>query len=313
MAEAALKQPEGIDTAEVEAIAGGPIDKPADKTESTVDPKVRAPKPEKVKDEQPKTVPHEALHAERVARQAAEKRLKDFEKEQSERNTRLEERLARLYEAREAPQQPKVPDLARNPLEFVRQQDTRLQSLETKLTERDKVEEHTRAQAAEFNKVWGSYGAAVKTFRAEQPDNDAAVSWLADFRRNQLRALEMEPNEIEQDIAALERQIVFQAHAAGKDPAKTLYQWAVATGWKPEMAQRPNGAQKPVSEIDRLTAAQEASETLSKGGSASATAGRMTIETLYRMSDTELNAFILKMNSKDPEGFEKLSRRLHGG
>ena len=47
MAEAALKQPEGIDTAEVEAIAGGPIDKPADKTESTVDPKVRAPKPEK--------------------------------------------------------------------------------------------------------------------------------------------------------------------------------------------------------------------------------------------------------------------------
>lgn len=311
MVETALKQEPGVEISEVDAIAGGPVEKAPAKTDSsTVDPKARAPKPEK-KPDQPTTVPHEAFHEERTKRQAAERRAKELEKASEERSAKLEERLNRLYEAREAAQQPKPPDLAKNPLEFVRGQDTRLQTLEERIAARDKAEAEQRAQATEFQKVWGSYGASVKAFRAEQPDNDAAVTWLADFRRNQLRALEMEPDQIEQDIAALERQIVFQAVQAGKDPARTLYNWAVATGWKPEMGQK-QGKPQP-SEIDRLQAAQDASETLSKGGSATATSGRITIQTLYSMSEDELNAFIRRMNSKDPEGFEKFKRKLEGG
>lgn len=314
MAEAALKQEPGLEPEEVEDIAAGKSEEPKAPKEAK-EPAEKAEKPDKGKEkpEPQKTVPHEAFHEERKARQALERTLKEREKAWEEKESRLNARLDQIFAAREQPQ-PKAPDLTRDPIGYVRSLEQRVAAQEQETlaqrTEREKAENQYR----EDQRVWGVYGQSVNAFRKVQPDNDAAVGWLADVRRNQLRAFGMNPGDIERTIQAEERQAVFSAYQRGDDPAEMLYKWAVATGWKPEMAQKPNGnGQAQESAIDRLKAAQDASETLGKGGSATATTGRITLETLFRMSENELQAFISKMNAKDPDGYEKFKRKLEGG
>lgn len=321
MAEAALKQPEGIEQSEVEAIAGGPVEKPAPRgDESTVDPKQRAEKPEKkAKAEEPKTVPHEAFHEERTKRQQAEKRFREFEKEQAERNARLEARLEMLQTVFQPQQPPKAPELAKDPLGYVRTLEQRVAAQEQETAAQKQAREKAETQQQEEGNLWSNYRAAGREFTQTNPDFMDAYNHLLNSRVEELRIFnDGDENAIRSQLKADEFALAQMAFQSGKNPAEIIYKWAKQRGYQP--GQKPqgqangNGAPQPQpSAIDRLRDAQDASETLSKGGSPSADSGRITLDSLYRMSDGELNAFIRKMNSKDPEGYEKLKRRLEGG
>lgn len=313
MAEAALQQ-EGIDPAEVEAIAGGPVEKPAPKgDESTVEPKARAPRQEKAKDEAPKTVPHEAFHEERSKRQQTEREFKAFKKEQEEKEARLQQRLDMLFQAREQPQ-PKGPDLAKNPLQYIQTLEQRVAAQEQETAQQRQAREQQEKQQQEEGNLWTNYRTAGREYTKAVQDFPVAYDFLLQSRVQELQMMGFDEDTIRRTIKSDEFNIAQNAFQAGNDPADMIYRWAKARGYQPGQKPNGNGAPKPQpSEIDRLKGAQDASETLSKGGSPTATSGRVTLETLYRMSDSELSAFIQKMNAKDPEGYEKLKRRLEGG
>lgn len=313
MAEAALKEnPAGVDISEAEELAGIKANAPKDEPK----PDARPEKTGKAKADEPKLVPHESLHEERTKRQAVERELKAYRKEQEERTTRLDERLRILTEAMQPKEQQRTPDLSKDPLGYVRSLEARVAAQEQETASQRKARETAEAAQQQEGNLWSNYRASGREYTKATPDFPDAYAFLLQSRAQELEIMGFDPAAIQRQLKSDEFNLAQHAFQTGNDPADILYRWAKQRGYAGKPAQTPNGqanGKAQPSEIDRLRAAQDASETLSKGGSASADGGKITLETIDRMSEDEYRDFVARMTSKDPAGFDKLLARLEGG
>jgi hypothetical protein len=291
-----------VDISEADELAGIVEAEKAAKPEKADKPARDAKQPDKAKDE---TVPHQALHEEREKRKAIEREAREYRKAQEERNTRLDERLKVLSEAMTPKPQPIDPRT--NPGGYAQQIAERQAALERKVTGYEQQEQNRQRQEVEDQRLWNSYRAAGKEYTETVPDFMDAYNYLLTSRAAELEAMGFDQQTIASQIYQDERNLALNAQQTGANPADVAYKWAKARGFSGPKPQ--NGG----SQLDRLKNAKDASETLSKTGGSAGGSGRISLETLDRMSPDEFQAFVARQNSKDPGGFDKLMARLEGG
>ena len=287
---------------------------------------------EPAKDAQPeppeksRTVPHQAFHEERENRKAAERELAKERREYAEKLARLDERLAILNQAFQ-PQPQARPDPKKDIFGYAEMQEQRLNRLERQDQERTQADQQAQTRQQQEQRLWAGARQSAARFRQSQPDFDAAYQFALNSRYAELQVFGHDEASIADQIKQDELAIVTMAAEGGYDPAETIYRWAQGRGYTPKQAQPAAGqaqaatdAQEPAKgkgngaeQIQRLTDAQEASQTLSGGGGGPAGNGKLSLEAIDRMSNDEFKALTQKMNRYDPEGMDKLMMRLEGG
>lgn len=254
-----------------------------------------------------KFVPHQALHAERERRKAAEATARSLE----EKFARADERLALLNEIiaesnRGGEPAPKKPaddqpiDPASDIFGAFQQAMRKIESLEKKLTDgerRTEVQNATRTLAK-------TYENDAATFMREQPAFGEAYSFLMNGMHRELEVMgiadEGERNAI---IAQREQDMVSGIIAKKGSPAKTLYNLAVARGFKATAAEKQN-VDEAAKRIESLQNGQKASFSLTGAGGASGEG--LTAHALASMPIDEFGDVIRKLSPAE-------YRRLLGG
>ena len=180
----------------------------------------------KAKEGGSRTVPHEAMQAERVQRQALERQLAEEKRQNAERNARLEERLAILGEALQPTGTPAKPDPTKDFPGYIRNLESRVQTFEQTETDRRKqADEGAKRQQAE-QAVWNRYQESWRHRKGEFPDQDDAGKYLYASRVAELQAMGYDPASVAQQIRNDEFSIAYDAIQRGTDPAEMIYNWA---------------------------------------------------------------------------------------
>lgn len=240
--------------------------------QASAEPSEQAEKPEEKK-EQPrqKLVPHEALHEERMRRQALARQFA----EEREARIRLEERFQILT------QQPEnVPNVEEDPVGYFQheqeQKDARLQRIERELYERQQSEQYQRYQSHVLN----TYKNSVTEAETSHPDFKDAYNFLINSRVKELEAAGYPHAQAVELTHNDEFNIVANAVQNGQNPAVIAYQVAQARGYTPK-SKAPTGADK----LDKIEKGQNENKSLSgaRGGSV----GDASIDSLLGMSDDD--------------------------
>ncbi len=279
------------------------------------------PEPPAATDQQPKTVPQEALHAERERRKRAEKELNELKAKAAADIARGEGRLRLLTEVASAatahpePAAVPIPDPQVDPLGYVQQTTANLQSQIAQLTERVKKSEGLEQQIAQATlqqtqmqelSVWGQGQEAE--FAAENPDYGNAIGFLRSQRVKQLEAMGYtNPAEINfiigNDVTAMAQ----RARQTGQNFGEMLYRQAQVVGYQKGAAGTPAPAAPaavqaptptpPIPDVAaRVAAAQRGAEMAGGlGGAGSAPRGELTPQALASMSDAEFASMYAKL------------------
>lgn len=256
-----------------------------------------------------KTVSHQALHEERENRKKAEARAQQAEareKAAAERFARLDERLEILNRLNQpAPAAaPTMPNPEEDVFGAVRYMGDQLADFQKQQKANAERAEAEGRQQQQHQQLVSAYQADAARARATMPDFDDAYRFLIQSRERELMAIPgMGPDRVRHAIINDELAIASQALQAGASPAETIYQIAQARGYTKQAPQGRNGAGNDANaEIQRLNNAKAATDSLSRGGGAPNN-GKLSLESLDRMSDKEFAAF-LKKNGDD--GLRKL-------
>ena len=307
---------EGIDISEAEELAGIKA-----KDSGKEMPEVEEAKPDKPeakgkehdKEKQEADGRLKDLLEEREKRKTAEREHRQFKKEQEERNTRLDERLRLLTEARERQEASRqtLPDPQRDPVAFNRYLYEEQRKTREYIANQAKQGETERAAKAAEDQVWGTYQTSALEYAKENPDFADAYNYLLNSRASELMAMGYTPGEIQRIVRDDEFAIAQQAIGRGQNPAEIIFKWATdGRGFKPgNGAEKANGAEQ----VKKIGDAKLASQSLSKAGGSAGGSGKITLESLDRMTPDEFNDLYRRFTQKDPEGFDKLIRRLEVG
>lgn len=211
-------------------------------------------------------VPHQAMHAERLRRQEAERRLKE-----------IEERLKADEKPKEEEQ---IPDPVVDPEKWAAyQRETTGRSQQEIQRLRQEIEQE-RYQRQVFNAVT----MGEQRVKAEKPDYDTAISHLMEARKRELAYFTDDQdainNQIRQDLwgvstAAIEK---------GLNPAEVLYNIAHQRGYQPPEAD--TGTPDAASRVTAAAKAQEATASLSQA-SGGPQSGRLTADQLAAMPEKD--------------------------
>jgi len=242
--------------------------------------------PEPVKEEveaqeEPKTVPLAALLDER-------KEWKDRYAELEQKLSKGNERVEKLYEALNKPEQPQVPEFETDPLGNLRHtNDSVSKELHEMKSWREQLEvnQKQQAQIAEFT---GKVTAAEQKFAESNPDYWEAAQHVVNMQRETLELLGVPKEHIN---AALNRHLAgFAATAlqSGKDPAQVTYELAKKSGFKKSQGQN----------MDTLKKGVEASRSVPSGRNTETT---LSIEGLAKLSDEDFDKLV-----DDPKAWSKL-------
>lgn len=194
--------------------------------------------------QQPRMVPHQALHEERQLRKAAD----DARKAAEERARLLEERTNLLLQrmgqpqsqqpTQQQPHQPQLPPVEQDPvghlLGRIQQQDALMRELAQAM-----VGSQERQQQAEGAQVLRARASALeREFAAANPDYYEAVEHLVEAARGDL-VLQgwTDPVEIQQALAAQTEALVRRAQQLGRNPAELAYELAQRRGYAKRQAQ----------------------------------------------------------------------------
>lgn len=273
-----------------------------------------------------------AVAAERNRRKAAEKRATDVERQNAEYRARTEERLRIMQEGWTRPQPAEdpnaAPDIDVDPLGFIRHVGEQVGQLrQMTAQERQQHEQHAQVQQA-WNTVEQTYRADAQNFAQENPDFGEAYNFFSQSLARELgRHPKLRGNPQALAAAMRQQELAFAdaALAAGESPAEYIFGLAADRGWTkkapdpaPDPAPKPDGqaaaagkggpvlGKQPTAaeQIDRLTAAKEASTSLSSAGG-SAGGNKITWADIDRMTDKQFQEFIRRKNAKDPHGYDK--------
>lgn len=281
-----------------------------------------------------KMVDKRALDEERSRRKKAEREAQELRERQAaelaKANTRFE-MLAEAVKAQQPPPapEPEIPAFEADPRGFLEGNFNRFgRGLEAVMKRLEAVETNSRglsesAQRAqqEANALaelesWGQQQEAE--FARETPDYKEAVTYLAQAREKELRALGIEnPMEIRNAIAHDVRQLAVRAKQMGRQFGETLYRIAEAKGYRREATQdRPPTTnemaltlrdQVPTSPAERLLRGQDMATTL--GSTGGAPAGEPAAQAIANMTDEEFARLYNEVKKKGGAAM----RNLFGG
>lgn len=280
-------------------------------------------------------VPHQAFHAERESRKAAQAEAAKLREE----SARVQERLSVLTEIIQGQetlvrQQHKQPDPAPEPEKEI-DPETDVFAAVKQMQARDK----SRAeQVAEIERVANQridamqqearYRQDALQFALKQPDFPEAYRYFNERRREELKLLGFnDESKIDQHIMAEERALMTQGFRTGGGPAQMIYSLARNRGYQPKAAEpaptaqvapAPTPAPPPApaapmapqvspdaaQAVLRVQNGQQASTSLTGAGG---TGGEgMTVQQLADMSEEDFQQFATKI------GVKKLDRLLGG-
>ena len=196
-----------------------------------------------------RTVPHAALHEERERRKEPERALK----EANAKFSMLEGRLEELRRAAE----PKPADTPADPIRTIEELAAWKKQTEETLSQQQQQEQGFR----QFNEA---VEAGIEEFRAENPDYDSAIEFLAAARDDQLKTI---GHTAPESMAIMKREanaIFAKALQDGVNPGSRVYALAKKLGYKPEPegGTKPNGADA-AQRLRTIKAGQGAARSLS--------------------------------------------------
>jgi hypothetical protein len=195
-----------------------------------------------------KTVPLAALHEERMRRKEAERQFREFQRQQQERDTLLNQRLEALNQ-RFNPQQ-EVPSLDQDPLmRFDQKIDTTQQTVQ-QLIQYVAQSEQQKQQQQNLARIQSSVNAQEQEFVKVNPDYEAAVDFFKQRKAAEYIALGMSREQATQKIAQDSWNIAMQAAQYGESAPEKIYELAQAFGYVPpakklSMAEQGMRASKP--------------------------------------------------------------------
>jgi hypothetical protein len=235
-------------------------------------------RPEKVK-----TVPHQALHAERTKRQEIERQLAA----EREARARLDERVRLINEAiakQNTPEPAKIPTPEEDPIGALKYTQEQL----AQIAERERASEQQRAQEAELSRLDNAYRTDWASHIANQPDAVDAYNHFTTVldKHFELRGV-ADPAMRQQLVMNEEREIAAAAFRSGKSPAQIIYEQAKFYGYSPKVA-APTAQEgnRAVEQIERKQKAMPAARSMSAAGSSAGDA-ELTPQALISMSDDE--------------------------
>ena len=276
-----------------------------------------------------------ALDAERNRRKQVEREREKERREAAERFARLDERLNILQEARKPKgDEPEIdlgPDLTGENPDYIgwiswRQNKDREEArerLRTKAAEEERNRSQTQEsrQRDDFTRDLALANQEWDAAATENPELPQILEGVRESYGRELYAhgwrgqqLMQKLNEMEASyaVSAYRNQIPIEQYIMNIAQARNVQLKASVQQQQPEAA-RPNGHDKSAEdEVKRLTAAKDASVSLSQGGG-TAGGGKITLEALDRMTKDEFDAFAAKVNKDDPHGMDKLTKRLTFG
>lgn len=306
-----------------------------DEGKSKADPKAKPDGKAKKPPGERTTVPHEALHAEREEHKKTRAALQ----EQQIRQARLEERIAAINDAmaRQAQQKPavaeeaeKIPAVNEDPLAAIawtQQQLLAERAARTKAENaRAEAEQQHGAQTAEqqaASREWGTAFRDVSGYweqkAAENPQLTEAYNALRQSTASELVAHGWRgQQEIVQELNRIEAAHILNCWRSGEPIDKLVIDLATARGWKPKAAEAevedepevPNGKAN-ADTLKRLARAQGASDTLSGMGGGSE-GNKISLETLDRMSDKEMQALVKQLERTGEGGMDRALAKMMG-
>ena len=176
-------------------------------------PAPEAPKPAAPAEKPSRMVPHQALHEERMRRQAIEQRLRELE-------------------AKAAPQTPpdQPPDENSDPLAAIAWLKNQLHQ-----------QTEAQRQQAEQERYWGELGsrvqARVNDYAAEHPEYPEQVKYLREFRFRELtEGLGYPPQMAMQQVQREEMELGRMAVEQDLDPGEMVARLASVRGWRAQAA-----------------------------------------------------------------------------
>ena len=280
---------EEIETGEDEG-EGADLEAP----EEAADDESEQKRPEKVR-----TVPHQALHAERTKRQEIERQLAT----EREARARLDERVRLINEAMQRqnqPEPPRIPTPEEDPIGALKYTQEQL----AEISQARHRENEQRQQMEQVSRLDNAYRAAWSDFMRETPDAVDAYNHITGVldKHFQMRGV-ADPVQRQQLVMNEEREIAATAFRDGKSPAQVIYEQAKFYGYSAKVA-APTAQEgnKAIEQIERKQRAMPAARSMSAAGGSSGDAA-LTPESLANMSDAEFMELASKIS---PAKLEKL-------
>lgn len=235
------------------------------------------------KNEANKMVPHAALHEEREARKAADKR----EKEATERSIRAEERMNLLIQA----SQPKPVEKAAMPdpdkdalgsLKYVTQQ-------LNDLKQQNERNNQQQTQQQEVSRIAQQAAYQESQYIVANPHYQEASAFLLNSRAKELEAFGATPQQVMQQIELEKFQLAQQAIQSGRNPAEMVDTMAKLRGYAPK-------TNAPVQDnIVRIDNGQRANTSLSNVNGTSPNTGMPTGAQIAKMPDEDFNKLMANL------------------
>lgn len=231
-----------------------------------------------------KTVPHQALHAEREERKKAEERVRNLEAQFAMLNERI--RIA----SQEPPAPP--PDPEQDPIAALQYERQQREALQRQIEEQTRQSQQAFQQQTYERQVINLAQSHEGRFRIEAPDYDAAVQFLTAQRAAELEVWGLDPAGVEQQIRQEAISLAMQAAQRGVNFAEMTYNMAKARGYAPKPDTR-----EAEEKIKTVSQAQERSKSLSSAGGKTGGA-EMTVEQLLKMPPDEFDSWAKKNPAK---------------
>jgi len=235
------------------------------------------PQPEKVA-----TVPHAALHEQRMANKQLQEELRAAREAQSRMEGTFQKLLAGLNEK-------PAPKFDEDPLGHMQ---ARNETLEKELKSvGEKLESLTKqsSQSAFLSQITQTVASSEAEFRATHPDYDLALNYLKEVTRSDLVDQGFDSQSFEQTIHQGKIGLANAAIQQGKNPAAVIYDRAKRYGYKPS---------SPDDKISTLAKSAGLSKTVEGGSSPG-----LTLRDLSQLPDDQIDALVA-----DDKKFQALIR-----
>lgn len=241
-----------------------------------------------------KSVPLAVLLEERAAARAAREELQRVREQSEQSNRRLEELMAAFRER--MPQRPAepIPDMQTDPVGYFQRRDAELSREVAELRAFKQQFEQQGQQLTQEEQFYRTIHERAAEYRAQAPDLDDAVKFLADSLRRDYMEGGLSPAEAQEQLRQQEKLIAGKALREGRNPAEALYRLAKSRGFAPK-------APPAEAKMDAMQRGQAAARSTAAPGARGRYDG-LTIEGVSRMSAAEI--------AKLPDD---VFRRLMGG
>jgi len=244
--------------------------------------------------QQRRTVPHAALHAEREGHKATKGQLAAAQAQLAQ----LAELRARLSAQPATPaalQTPPPPAASQQQADApaapvgddphgIRHLTERINQFE----QRDRQQQTQQAEqgiaSQEQTVLHNQLIQSEQEFRAATPDYDQAAQHLATARSRQLAMMGLGPVEVQQTLANEVLEITRAAIEQGRSPAEVAYDWAQTYGYQPQQAQQ----QQPNPMLAAIAQGQRQSRTLANGRGG-AGVDQVNADAIARMTEAEFD------------------------